>query len=206
MNLTPLDIRKQQFKKSLQGYNTEEVNAFLEMSAEEFETVIRKYDELKSKLADTQERLGGYLKIDRDLRDTMMMVNKLQETTKAEMKREAELVIQNAEKEAGKLIQSHRDQQQKLIGHIEQLKADQEALELKLKAMARTLSRVVEIEEKSGDELKLDLDALANADEKTLLQNRMNLLQDVRRLQKEKQAYLARLKSLLEMQQKMLEL
>ena len=37
MKITPLDIRKQSFKKAFRGIDPEEVQAFLEMIAEEFE-------------------------------------------------------------------------------------------------------------------------------------------------------------------------
>ena len=37
MKITPLDIRKQTFKKQFRGIDAEEVQAFLEMIAEEFE-------------------------------------------------------------------------------------------------------------------------------------------------------------------------
>ena len=37
MKLTPLEIRKMDFAKSLRGYNTDEVRAFLEIVAEQVE-------------------------------------------------------------------------------------------------------------------------------------------------------------------------
>ncbi|MFQ5630060.1 MAG: DivIVA domain-containing protein, partial [bacterium] len=41
MKLTPLDIKKQEFKKNLRGYDPIEVDAFLEMVANEFESLLR---------------------------------------------------------------------------------------------------------------------------------------------------------------------
>lgn len=206
MNLTPLDIRKQRFKNTLRGYNTDEVDAFLEMVADEFEAIIKKNSSLRDQIDDLQSRLNGYIKIDRDLRDTMIMVNKMRESARAEAQNEADQIMQQAESEAEALIGQHRQQQQDLIRQIEQMKADRQSLELKIKAMGKAMTRIIDLEEEASDELKLDLEKLAGADEETLLQNRMNLMQDVRKLQKEKQAYLARLKGLLDMQQQMLDL
>ncbi len=206
MNLTPLDIRKQRFRQVLRGFDRDEVNAFLEMVGDEYESLIRKNDESKKQANDLQNRLNSYVKIDRDLRDTMIMISKMRESTRIEARKEADIVIQNAELEAEKLIGSHRRQQRELQSQIEQLKADHRSLELKIRSMSKAMSRIIEIEEKTGDELNLDLEKMANADEQQLLQNRMNLLQDVRRLQKEKQAFIVRLKNLVEMQQKMIKL
>ncbi len=41
MNISPLDIRKHEFKKSLRGYDTDEVTAFLDLISIEFENIIR---------------------------------------------------------------------------------------------------------------------------------------------------------------------
>ena len=47
MNLTPLDIRKQSFQRTLRGFDPDEVQAFLEMAAEEFERLTRENIEMK---------------------------------------------------------------------------------------------------------------------------------------------------------------
>jgi DivIVA domain-containing protein len=47
LRLTPLDIKKQEFKRSMRGYDPEEVNAFLEMVAEEFEALHREKNRLE---------------------------------------------------------------------------------------------------------------------------------------------------------------
>ncbi len=40
MKITPLDIRKQEFKAGFKGYDKNEVNVFLEMIAKEMEELI----------------------------------------------------------------------------------------------------------------------------------------------------------------------
>ena len=40
MKITPLDLRKQEFKKGMRGYDVHEVDAFLEMVAKEMEETI----------------------------------------------------------------------------------------------------------------------------------------------------------------------
>ncbi|NVM02542.1 MAG: DivIVA domain-containing protein, partial [Candidatus Helarchaeota archaeon] len=41
MKLTPLDIKRQEFKKVMRGYDVIEVDAFLEMVADEYESLLR---------------------------------------------------------------------------------------------------------------------------------------------------------------------
>jgi cell division initiation protein len=46
MKLTPLDIRKQEFRKTLRGFDPIEVQTFLEMVGEEYEQLLEKNKQL----------------------------------------------------------------------------------------------------------------------------------------------------------------
>jgi len=50
VKLTPLDIKKQEFKRSLRGYDPVEVDAFLDMVADEFEAVIREKNHMADEI------------------------------------------------------------------------------------------------------------------------------------------------------------
>ena len=47
MRLSPLDIQSQQFRVKLKGFETREVENFLELVASEFEDLIRENGKLK---------------------------------------------------------------------------------------------------------------------------------------------------------------
>ena len=72
MKLTPLDIKKQEFKRGLRGFDPIEVESFLEMVAEEYESAIRE----KNVLADEVLKLKTQLKkeeTDRQLTQTCLI-------------------------------------------------------------------------------------------------------------------------------------
>ena len=50
MKITPLDIRQQQFSVRFRGFDAEEVDTFLEMIADEYETVIEENRKLKEEI------------------------------------------------------------------------------------------------------------------------------------------------------------
>lgn len=57
MKITPLEIKRQLFKKSLRGYDSVEVETFLEMVSNEVEDLIRENRELKDQLLQQERSL-----------------------------------------------------------------------------------------------------------------------------------------------------
>ena len=60
MEVTPLDIRKQEFKKSFSGYDKREVENFLEMVAMQLEGLIRENMSYKEQLNDVERKVDDY--------------------------------------------------------------------------------------------------------------------------------------------------
>src|SRR3989442_1167752 len=60
MRISPLDIRQQQFTvKLLRGFDTQEVDAFLDDVAEDYETVLKEKAQLREQVATFEERARG---------------------------------------------------------------------------------------------------------------------------------------------------
>ena len=50
MKLTPLDIHNKEFRRSIRGYNEEDVDVFLDQVAAEFERIFKENGELKEQV------------------------------------------------------------------------------------------------------------------------------------------------------------
>src|SRR5438876_10945043 len=72
MNLTPLDIQKQTFAKSLKGYNPDEVRAYLHLIAEEIERLVRDVDRQTRENAMLREDLDDHSQRERILKETLL--------------------------------------------------------------------------------------------------------------------------------------
>ncbi len=79
MNLSPLDIRKHEFRKTFRGYDTEEVTGFLEMVGSEFETIIREASQLKERTSWLKDQLDSYHDLENTLRETLISAQRAYE-------------------------------------------------------------------------------------------------------------------------------
>ncbi len=122
MRVTPLDIKKQEFKKGMRGLDAEEVYAFLNTIADEYEAVLSDNKNLRERLVSLEERLNEFKAIETNLRNTLLTAERLTAEAKENARREASLLIREAEVEAEKSSEMIR-------AHVSQLR--REVLELK---------------------------------------------------------------------------
>ena len=87
--LTALDIYQQEFKKVFRGYDPDEVESFLELVAASFEQLTRENAMLKNKVAELEEKLEEYRRKEESLRETLISVQKFEESTKIAAQRES---------------------------------------------------------------------------------------------------------------------
>ena len=78
MKLTPLDIRKQEFKRVLRGYDRVEIDTFMEMVANEFEELLRSQKDMRDRAVELEVQLKDDRQIEKTLQQTLLQA---QETT-----------------------------------------------------------------------------------------------------------------------------
>jgi cell division initiation protein len=119
MPITPLEIRKQEFRKALRGYDPHEVRSFLEMVSSEIEDLLRENASLNEKVKDMDSQIGDYRRMEKILQDTLTTTQKAADELKSGAKKEAETIIANAKVEAQRFL---RDAQTQLAKTQEETK------------------------------------------------------------------------------------
>ena len=113
MKITPLDIQQKQFPtKWFRGFDEEEVFAFLEVIREEMEDLLRENAYLKENAQMAENHIKEYKDMETTLRETLMTAQQMVEDYKTNARKEAELLIREAEIKADHLI---KDAQEKVI-------------------------------------------------------------------------------------------
>ncbi|MEW6189676.1 MAG: DivIVA domain-containing protein [Actinomycetota bacterium] len=156
MKLTPLDIHHKEFRRAIRGYNEEEVDAFLDEVAEEFERLFKENIELKEQLEKLQEKVTQYENIEQTLQKTLVTAQKMAEEVQANAKKEAELIVKDAELKAKATIQDILEEKQNLQVTYSNLKQAEEEFRARFKAMLESyLSMIAEAEkELKGEEVE----------------------------------------------------
>lgn len=135
MNISPLDIRKHEFKKSLRGYDTDEVTAFLDLISIEFENIIRENSMLKDKAVNTDSQLKKYYDIESTLRETLLSAQRAREETIETAKKHADVIIREAEVKAAAIIDEGRNELSRIRSTFTELKVQKVNYLAKMKAL-----------------------------------------------------------------------
>jgi cell division initiation protein len=161
MRLTPLDIRKQEFKKGMRGLESDEVYAFLSTIADEYEAVLNDNKALRERLLELDDKVQEYRNMEKTLRDTLLTAERITVDAKDNARREAELIIKQAELDADRGVRDIKANATKLRQEIQLLKRQRESYMSRMKMLVESHLEFLESAEKDfeDEEKALGLDS-----------------------------------------------
>jgi len=134
MRLTPLDIQNHRFRRRLRGYDPDEVDAFIEMIAGDYESLGREAEQLRDRVRGLEARVGALSSNEKVLQDTLVTAQALSEDLKRTALKESELMLSEAEVKAEKVLDAAHRRVAKVAEDIREMKA----LRTRLAAAVRT--------------------------------------------------------------------
>lgn len=114
MKLTALEIKQQQFEKSLRGYDVAEVQAYLSLISSEWEHMVGKMRELEAQIDKMDDKLRHYERVEEALHETLQTAKDSAEQKMSGAKKEAKNIIEKAEMEADSTIREANQQRQQI--------------------------------------------------------------------------------------------
>jgi len=153
MKITPLEIKRQQFKKAMRGYDPIEVETFLEMVSNDLEELIHENREQKDKIIELETQLVDYKNIERSLQQTFMQAQETSGKSIENSKREAEIIIKEAEVKASQIVEKARLDFAHIKEDIFQLKSRKESVLSRLKVLLSSelnLIKALEVDDEEG--------------------------------------------------------
>jgi DivIVA domain-containing protein len=103
-NLTPHDIRKQEFRKSLRGYETDGVEDFRVRAADALERAIRDRQVLEERVSALTEQLRVFREREKAMNEALVAAQQLRQETRAAAEREGQVIVREAQAEAKRLL------------------------------------------------------------------------------------------------------
>lgn len=108
-HLTPLDIRRQEFRRSLRGYEPVGVEDFRVRVAEELERVIREKAILDERVSALTEQLRVFREREKAMNEALVAAQQLREETRAAAEREAQVILREAQTEGARIVDTARN-------------------------------------------------------------------------------------------------
>ena len=159
MRITPIDIRKQEFRKSMRGYDPDEVDTFLAMVADEMEELVGAGQQARAEATTLNERLAEYRQMEDTMRETLITVQKAAEEKRKVAYEEADMVLKEAEVRAGNWIEDAHRSIREIKRELAKLRGMRDSYVTRLRMLVQAqldMLKLAEVEEETPDET-LDL-------------------------------------------------
>jgi cell division initiation protein len=135
MRLTPLDIQQKQFARQFRGVDGHEVKQFLELCADELEELVRETIALKEEVRAREAQLQETRDRERALQEALVSAQRLATEMKESARKEAEIIIAEAELQAEKIIKDAHNRRSEIIGELAELKSLKTTFESEVRAI-----------------------------------------------------------------------
>lgn len=119
MDLTPLDVRYQEFPTGFRGYRKEAVRAYLARVAEVMEGLIGENEALKERLKGLEEEVVRLKEAEGELKRAVVAAERIARELKAQAEREAELIRKEALAAKEQVLREAAEELRRLRGEIE---------------------------------------------------------------------------------------
>ncbi len=154
MKLTPIEIKNQEFKKSMRGYDAVEVDTFLELVAEKFNELMEENQRLTKQNLIFETELKNYREVEKTLKATLKNVQESSQISKENSQKEAGLIKKEAELAAAQMLEKTRLQVLKMREEIVNLTNQKHSFINRLKHVLSSQMELLEVLETDDIDLK----------------------------------------------------
>lgn len=152
MRITPLEIQQKQFPMKFRGFDVEEVYSFLEIIREEMEDLLRENASLKENIQRLESQLKDYRDMETTLRQTLLTAQQMVDEYKANAKKEAELIIKEAELKADSMIKEAQEKVIKIHEDIVDLKGIRRHFKEELRRLIENHLKMLDFDKEREEE------------------------------------------------------
>ncbi len=151
MQMNGMVIRKQTFRKRLQGVDQAEVARFLEEVASDFDRLQSENADLARQVTELGTQLKDFRSVEKALQQTLIQAQDSTAKAVDHARKEAQLIIQDAELKGSQLIERSRNELTSLREQISILGAKKESIVARLKMLLHSELELVRALEAGTD-------------------------------------------------------
>lgn len=121
--ITPSDIGNKEFSRKVRGYDTEEVDMFLDVITVDLEKLIKENLKLKAQLANVEKSIGTIGDSDITVRETLETAKSIMDDLAVSSEKRAKALVENAEMDAAIIIKDAKMKAEQLADESRELKS-----------------------------------------------------------------------------------
>ena len=122
--ITPLDIQNKEFKKSMMGYKTKDVDGYLDFINTDYEKLYRENVELKDKIGVLTDQIKQYNSLEETLKNTLVVAQSTADEVTKSARKKSNLIVEEAELKAKNKVNDALDEVKHIKIEYEQLKKE----------------------------------------------------------------------------------
>jgi cell division initiation protein len=153
IKISPLDIQQKRFHVGFRGYDKVEVEMFLDLVRDEMEALVREVTELREFRQSYEQRLRELNEKEDMIKNTLIMTQKLMEDQKDNARREAALIIKDADIRSHQITGNAQEEKSRLESELHELRRRKHQFQQDLKKVIQMHQEMIRFEE-SGSEAK----------------------------------------------------
>ena len=148
MRLSPLDISKQEFSKSMRGYDPAEVRAFLEKVSDELADLETQNKQLAQQNLKTKTQLESYEQMEKSLRESLLTAQRALEEARTSSEREHDLLLREARAEAEQIVHEAQRNVHEIREELRRLTVQRDAYIKRLRFLLSSQQELIDMLEK----------------------------------------------------------
>jgi cell division initiation protein len=149
MRLTPIDIQQQEFGHRLRGYDRKEVENFLDLVAAQMGELSRDNSQMRSEISQLKREIEEHRDREETLREAMLTAQRAIDEIRDVAKKEAELVVTEAEMRAEKIVHSAHGRVTKLVDEVNDLKRQRTRAIEEIRSVLNTHTKLLDTYEQA---------------------------------------------------------
>ncbi len=144
MKLSPLDIEHQEFDTALSGFNKRQVREFLAHVAEAYEELLREIQSLRDELKQRDKTIEELQVAEVELKRAVIAAERIGNELKANARREAELIIEEARAKHEKILRDAEARLKEINAEVSRLQKESQLFREQFRGLLKAYERSLE--------------------------------------------------------------
>ena len=139
MHVTPLDLRQQQFRTVMRGFDRDEVVAFLAEVADDYEKALQEAERLRQQVTHLESVIAEHKEHERDLRNTLLTAQRLSDDIRDNAHKQAAAIVKDGETRANLVLDKAQARLEDIQREIDGMRMKRRESETAVEAIITTL-------------------------------------------------------------------